>query len=679
MADEKAKKNFDINTLSREHKGYFDYFKTRIVQLQESRKKQYGLNIEKIWADADKDYMPHRLGTKGKKIIATDEDKGWRGALVTVGTSDWQSDISQANVYVKINIALGILVDRNPSGVFAASSSKYEATTEIMKQLYQRSWEVANSKQQLKLFIYNLAKYGWACGRTYPLYLSRKVKNIVSFDQENPDKTEYEEKDVVEYNDIMRENLDPWNVWIDDMARPNNTFSLRDWAWRKVYSMESFEEEFGKYKNFKYVQAGGIITDKIQGLKSPEKKFKNKDLVEVYFYENRIKDLFMVVANGVPVIIEPLPISDNRGNKKLSLWQAYWTLRHAECPFGIGVYESIRYDQAFLDRVRNMTVDQLMLSIYKMFFYQGTQSLTETGDIVITPGVGKQTLDPKNIQFLEIPGPGQDAWAGLEMFRKDLDEASGITDPLMGNITGKTAFEIAQAKESALKRMKVPLDNITDMLDTEAYITVSLIQLLYSIPEIHKITDERLINDYLKEIQSDPSLYERDEQGNFTAKIYPEFPLNLQEDEKGNVIETQKTRFFRVKPKFLKWEGIINVKSQSVLTPSTQLDRALDMEMYQVIIPLLTNPPELYGKIAKNIIKRYDKDPRDILPDNWLAEPQQGQQQQNTTDLFVPANGQQQGAPQGQPPQGASQGGGAQQTPSMVQGLMSKFMKPFKK
>lgn len=677
MADEKAKKNFDVNALSKEDKEYFDFFKKRIVQLQESRKKQYGLNIEKIWADADKDYMPHRLGTKGKKIIATDEDKGWRGALVTVGTSDWQSDISQANVYVKINIALGILVDRNPSGVFAAGASKYEATTEIMKQLYQRSWEVANSKQQLKLFIYNLSKYGWACGRTYPLYLSRKVKNIVSYDPENPDKTEYEEKEVVEYNDIMRENLDPWNVWIDDMARPNNTFSLRDWAWRKVYSMESFEEEFGKYKNFKYVQAGGIITDKIQGLKSPEKKLKEKDLVEVYFYENRIKDLFMVVANGVPVIIEPLPISDNRGNKKLSLWQAYWTLRHAECPYGIGVYESIRYDQAFLDRVRNMTVDQLMLSIYKMFFYQGTQSLTETGDIVIAPGVGKQTLDPKNIQFLEVPGPGQDAWAGLEMFRKNLDEASGITDPLMGNITGKTAFEIAQAKESALKRMKVPLDNITDMLDTEAYITVSLIQLLYSIPEVHKITDERLINDYLKEIQSDPSLYERDEQGNFTAKVYPEFPLNLQEDEKGNVIESQKTRFFRVKPKFLKWEGIINVKAQSVLTPSTQLDRALDMEMYQVIIPLLTNPPELYGKIAKNIIKRYDKDPRDILPDNWLAEPQQGQQQQNTTDLFVPAQGQQQGQQQAQPQQ--PQGAGAQQTPSMVQGLMSKFMKPFKK
>ena len=102
-----------------------------------------------------------------------------------------------------------------------------------------------------------------------------------------------------------------------------------------------------------------------------------------------------------------------------------------------------------------MTIDQLTLSIYKMFFYQGTQSITETGDIKITPGAGKQVLDPKNINWLEIPGPGSEAWKGLEIFKKDMDEASGITDPLLGIITGKTAFEIAQAKESALKALGI--------------------------------------------------------------------------------------------------------------------------------------------------------------------------------------------------------------------------------
>ena len=136
------------------------------------------------------------------------------------------------------------------------------------------------------------------------------------------------------------------------------------------------------------------------------------------------------------------------------------------------------------------------------------------------------------------------------------------------------------------------------------------------------------------EVQGDPELYERGEEGDFTAKVFPEFPLNLEEDEKGNLIESSDTRFFRIKPRFLKWEGIVNVKGESTLTPSKQLDKALEMEMYNMLIPLLSNPPEIYNKVAKNIVKLYDKDPREILPDSWMQEAEQGGSQE---PLIVPA------------------------------------------
>ena len=635
------KEDFKESMLSKTQLEDFNFVKKRIFELQEARKEeQYGVMVEDIWAAADRDYAPHRLKSKTKRSDY-DEDKGWRGQSFTAGVSDWKSDVSQANPFIKIGIAQSILIDQNPAGVFTATSKKYQATSTLMKQLYDRSWDLAKSRQQLKLFVHNLSKYGIAYGRTYPLRITRNVKSVIEFNSEDPDKTEYEDREVVEYNDIFRENLDPWNVWLDDMTRPNNHRSTRDWSWRKVYSMDAAEEEFGKWKNWKYVQVGGIVTDKLDEKNRSGKKYKETQLVEVYFYENILKDLFAVIANGVPIVLSPLPISDAQGNKKLSLWWAYWLLRHAECQYGVGIYEAIRYDQGFLDRIRNMTVDQLTLSIYKMFFYQGTNQLTETGDIVIAPGVGKQTLDPKNINFLEIPGPGRDAWEGIQMFKKDLDEASGITDPLLGNITGKTAFEIAQAKEAALKRLKTPLENITDALDQEAYVTIALVQLLYSIPETYKVADPQLIEDYLKEIQGDPDLYERDEEGSFVARVFPEFPLNLDEDEKGNLVETEETRFFRVKPKFLKWEGIINVKSQSILTPSKQIDKALELEMWNMLIPLLGNPlgPQTYVKAAKSIVKLYDKDPRDVLPDSWLQEPEQLQAQAQANEpLIIPAN-----------------------------------------
>ena len=667
-------KAFNKSQLTEKQREDLMFVEKRIGLLQESRQMHHGVNLDTLYTDADKNYVPHRIGGKGKRVIVEDELKGWRGNIVELGSSDWQSDISQSNPFIKIQTALAILIDQNPSGVFTASSKKYENTTVLMKQLYERSWEFAKSKAQLKLFVFNLAKYGWAIARTYPLRITRKVKVLKEYNPEKPEDSEYDEKEIIEYNDIFRENLDARNAWIDDMAKPNNSFSMRDWVWRKVYPMDAFKEEFGKYDRAKFVQAGGNTeeTVNIRGVKTEK---KTEDLVEVLFYENRLRDLYMVVANGVPVIIEPLPIADARGLKKLSCWQTYWNLRHTESPYGIGIYEAIRYDQALLDRIRNMTIDQLTLSIYKMFFYQGTQALTETGDIVIKPGIGKQVLDPKNVNWLQIPGPGREAWEGLQVFKQDLDEASGITDPLMGVVTGKTAFELAQAKESALKRLKTPLDNVLDALNTEGYITVSLIQLLYSIPEVKKVTDPELIDAYLQDIEGDPELWQRDENGVFEANLFPEFPLNLDKDEKGNLQETAETRFFRVRPKFLTWEGIINIKSQSLLTPSKQIDKALDLEMYNMLIPLLVQPPEVYAKVAKAIVKLYDKDPKDILPDMWTED------QQANQPLFVSQEQlmqEQQVQPPGAKPAGTSPLQAANPQ-SLIGKITSRLSAPFRK
>ena len=668
--------SFKESLLNDHEREDFIFVKRRILELQEARTEHYGTHLDNLWASADRDYIPHRLKTKTRRAVATDEDKGWRGQMVTLSSADWQSDISQANPYIKIQVALATLVNQNPSGVFTATKKKFSATNELMKQLYERSWEYARSKEQLKLFVFNLAKYGWAIGRTYPLRIARLAKVLTEYNQENPEKSTYEKKEVVEYNDIYRENLDPRNAWIDDMARPGSWMSLRDWTWRKVYDFDVAREEFGKYPNWKYVQKGGVLEETLRANKGGGKQLRGDNLVEIYFYENRIKDLFLVIANGVPIVIEPLPISDSRGVKKLSCWHAYWNLRHAESPYGIGIYEAIRYDQAMLDRIRNMTIDQLTLSIYKMFFYQGTQSLTETGDIEIKPGVGRQVLDPKAITWLSVPGPGNEAWTGMQLFKADVDEASGITEPLMGVITGKTAFEIAQAKESALKRLKNPLESILEALNQEGYITLALIQLTYSIPETYRITDPALIDAYLREVQSDPELYNRDEEGNFTALVFPEFPLALEKDEKGNLIETKETQFFRVKPRFMTWEGIINVKSQSILTPSKQVDKALELEMYNMLIPLLLNPPELYQKIAKSIVKLYDKDPEDVLPDMWLNENVAAPQAPES--LFIDSE-KMQGAPSGQALGGPQEMPDAErlvsstQAPERPQGLVGRI------
>ena len=612
----------------------FRFVKKRIKQLQEARHDVFGTNLEKKWAQADKDYIPHTLSKRSKKVIASDDELGWRGHFVEIGKDDWQTKNSEPNPYIKIQTALSILVDRNPEAIFNPASEKFETSNTLMKHLYKRNWEIANSRQQLKLFIFNLAKYGWAIGRTYPLILRNKVKNLVDVNERGEKK--WEEKDVTEYNDVFRENLDPWNAWIDDMARPNSAYSLRDWAYRKMYDYDTFMVEFGDYPNAKHVKArvienlgdeeGTDSSDVLDQEMKSRKTYQEEDLVEVIFYENKVKDLFVVMANQVPVVIEPLPIQDNTGAKKLSCWQSYWMLRHSETPYGIGIWESMKQNQTLYDQLKNMTMDQLILSIYKMFFYTGTEQLDGTGRIEVKPGVGKQIADPKNIAFLEVPGPGAEAWKGLEYVKDALDKSSMVNPALEAEITGKTAFEIAQAKESALRLLGTPLDNIIDALRTEAYISVALIAQIYSIPEVVKLTDRDDIDKYLQEINFDQELYSEEPDG-VNANIYRELQLGLDTDEQGKLLESEDSKFFRIKPSALAWEGIIDIKPQSILKTSKELEKTQTLEFANLLIPLLAQDPVITKKPAIRLCKKWDEEPEDWLPDGWLQEEQPQEEQ----------------------------------------------------
>jgi len=134
------KKKFDENKLSATDLANFKFVKTRIEELKQTRQDVHGINIENIWEDADKNYIPHRLGTTGKRVVATDEEKGWRGSTVTLGSSNWQSDISQPNPFIKIQIALAILVDQNPSGVFLPALTITSANIVSYTHSISRLW-----------------------------------------------------------------------------------------------------------------------------------------------------------------------------------------------------------------------------------------------------------------------------------------------------------------------------------------------------------------------------------------------------------------------------------------------------------------------------------------------------------------------------------------------------------
>jgi len=619
-------------SISKEDKAAQDFFEDRKTVLKEYRKK-----YEQIWNKADVAYIPHSLNEKGKKILVSDDELGWRSTQITLGSDKWQEDSISPNPYIKIQTALGIIVDRNPTGIFSPGSKKYQKNTPLIQNLYARSWDIAKSKEQLKLFVFNQAKYGIGIARTFPLKLERQGH--------------------VYYDDIFRENLDPRTVWLDNNTKPGNKFSCNDWIYYKDYDWDRFVEQFGHLENFKYVK----ITS---ANKENEDDDNDNEKVRVWFYENLSRDNFFVQTDDNIVLVNeelPQPVK----NKRLSCWFAPWTIRSANEIHGIGVYEAMRNDYKIATKIRNMSTDQLTLSIYKEFFFEGTDNLEGDGQMLTRPGKGRQVVNPQNVRWNEIPGPGQESIEWLKYFEQLQEKSTGITATLEGAVIGKTAFETAQAREMALRRMKTPLDNILNALETEAYITLTIIEDLYSLPKIEELAEPRFIEQW-NEAKQEMEIIKQT-----TQEVPKEFPLKVEKDKEGNIIETDKEEFLEISPEDLPWEGVVKIKAQSILAQSELLERTTKLEMANIVIPLLEQPEEIVGKAAKQIIKVYGEDPKDWLPDSWLQEKQK--------PLFVP-QGQQPVGQQPQSPQQPQPVGGQAQTvqPSTQirpqQGMVGNFI-----
>ena len=567
------------------------FLKTRIEVLKSTKKDILdGVNFEQIMKDADKEYQPrdllHKQDSKDSSIITVeDESLGLRGSRfvkVNLENEDWRSTTSEPTLLVKVQTALSILIDQNPEAVMKATTKKFEKRNNIAKALWKRNWELNDSLETLKLFVFDLAKYGWAVGHTIPRLLQRDKEILDVVDTENPDNNQYKKTKITEFNDVYREKLDPFRTWFDDKANLTDKFSLNDWYFEKDYSRDDFLEEFGKYKNSEMI-TGGSLSESTVGLNKSTKT--RKDMITVGFYENKKKDLYVMLVpkDNVVLYYSPLPNDDG----KLTCWWTYWIERDPRTIYGIGLYEMIKNDKVLYDRMRNMTIDQLVLAIYPMLFYTGTPMNGET-EIKLKPNklVSKQSgtnIDQVKIQF-DPRGPD-----GISMIKEDMDEITGITPTLQGEVGGKTLGEVLHAKDAALKRLNIPLLNIAHAIEQDSYLTLSWMNQVYSIPEMQDFIDQKELDAFILETEKTPSNVQVKKGGKVEAQFLPTIDLSLAEDKEGILIESPDRRFFQLGKDLqlseIKWEGKISIKAKSIISPNPEIERQRKLEVFNVVSP----------------------------------------------------------------------------------------------
>ena len=560
-----------------------------------------GFDFEELMKAADKEYLPNNLIQKdtGKNntIYIQDEETGLRGAskivnLDTMKSGNWRSNLSEPTLFVKIQTALSILIDQNPEATFKGTCERYEGRSKVAKATWKRNWELNNSIEVLKLFVFDLAKYGFAVGHTLPRILKREKEILQTVDTENPENNTYKKETITEFNDIYREKLDPYRTWLDDKANLTDPFSVNDWYYEKDYALDEFLEEFGIYKNSETVKAGTLKEEgNSEGSSINAATKTRKDMVTVGFYENKKKDLYTIYIpdQKIPLYYSPLPNDDG----KLTLWYTYWLERDPRTIYGIGLYELLKNNKVMYDRLKNMTIDQLVMAIYPMLFYSGTPKAGE-GEITLSPNKIVQKLPGSTVEQVRISYDPR-GWEGVQKLKEDADEVTGVTPTLQGDVGGKTLGEILHAKDAALKRLNIPMMNIAKAIEQDAYITLSWANQIYSIPEVKQFLNQSEMDAFQKEneLVAD-NVKAIGDAGKLEAQYYPKLDLGLDEDKEGYLVESPERRFFQLGNGegqlpigSLKWEGKIQIKAMSIISPNPEIERQRKLELFNVISPVV--------------------------------------------------------------------------------------------
>lgn len=581
----------------------------RMEVLRQHRRNIGGTDLEKLWKLADDESIPHEYNNSDLK--------------------KWQSRQSGGMVFEKINTALSVIVDQNPEATLVPFSKQYQAKNDFMKALWDYSWQWKNNGPlSIQLFTHNLAKYGWAAGRHYHRYEEREVRDLSQYDPAT-NKHTYKKRTIKDFDDPWTEILNPYDVFIDDMAKPQ--YFARDWWWRKVYSMDDFKFIFSsrRFRNAGRVGPGGDTNE--YGSASSNTRKTTKDLVEVKFYENTTNDEFHIMANHVLLTpnTSPLPYM----HKRLSCFYNYWTLRNTNTIYGVGLPEAMRGNNKLMDLILNMSIDQLVLSIYKMYFYSPANDFSED-QYVIEPGKGLPTNDPKAIQFLEIPGPGQDPPLWLDRLEKKVDDVTGVTKTIGGEALGKTAFEARQNLEAGLRRLKFPLRNIEQAFEVEGNLRLDMIQQVYSVPRSVRIIGEEEMAAFEADRKASPKLYftEDTEMGPVTMRAeYKTASLPYQRNIAGGMEHSETDQLLELTPDAIRYEGELLIKPMSTLIRSPELEAEKSLRIYNL---LAQNPyTDLYNATKRTLIKNQE------APKDWLMSEQgiiQRQKEAETARALLP-------------------------------------------
>lgn len=557
---------------------------------------------------------------------------------------DWQANVALPTVRDKLKrIIAGYSLDV-PSLEVEASRATGEIDVasidrgEIGKQLIHSSY-LENENPVIANFWESWEASAKGTIIKYEGYLKSRVKQkfIKSYDFESGE-IDFDEREVDVEDKLVSHIVPLTELYISDYY----VYDIQEQdelAWIKYYSQERFERDFGRYKNYDKVRlAGGLKEDTSTFYKQDhwgKADRAGKEKIEVIRYYNKLRDEYIIIANGIILLNAPLLWKYN-GKKKY--------------PFAKSILEPFAgheffYGKSFADIM--MGQYDLLNTFFNSIMDKGAKALDPP---TLIGGANRDMFDLEDeflmtksriyiddinqVKPMPIEQVSQADVAMIELLGRGIEDAVPSMPHLMQNKEA-TAREVVITQERMQEMKSIYNETLVDLWRQKYELRLANIMTMYPVPKKVHIDgkDKKVYRTFIvKNVVLDEDTKERGILAVQFRKLSEEEEIEAEQQASAERM-AMKQKGINYRKKILNPEFFnsflykITVSPESLHRKSQAMEQASIIEELQVMTQMF---PEIFmanqREYFEDLAKAYRRDPQAAL--GRLEEMQAAAQQQ---------------------------------------------------
>jgi len=550
---------------------------------------------------------------------------------------DWQANFFHPTTRNKLKAVIAAVAMGIPKTEIKAQNEqghKDFKRADIIKHLVRYSYSIGNPEEDNFFACWELVGKGTVIEYEGHAVTKYKRKEIKSVDLVTGD-VEWEEKDVVVEDECVSFLIPLENIWIAD-------FYIRDiqkqpyLAWVDYMHEKTFRNEFGGYKNAKFVTGWkpedkekdpNVQQKKEELMKDTEltfysdswkKRVQDKDFVEVVRYYNKEQDEYIIVANGVVLLNSPLLW----GKKK----KKYPFAKELNEPFtgsnffyGKALPDTLMGEQDVINSLYNMAVDKTYRSMVPpMLIGDANKDAFDLEDEEITMDTKIYVNDIQQVKPMEIQGISSADIRMIDIISRGLDLTSVDVNQQGFSGKGVTAREVVIANENAKKLKGILYMALSGLWIQKYRLRILNILTYYPLPMVEKVVgengEETTIDKYRKFVVDGAEL-SNGQQGTLAIQVAgseEQLPSRQELDVQSEMYRSQGQNYesVAITSDYLdNWEYDVVVTSESLYKEEDSVSQALMNDKILLIAKMF---PELFQanmkKLFTDTVKAYGDD-----------------------------------------------------------------------